>query len=67
MWFGKPSKSTGEELILLEIDKEDVTTHMKEEDHSHCPWQPLLYLSFSLLFTHSFCSLDYASIYSHEW
>jgi len=51
MWFGKPPKSTGEELILLEIDREDVTTHMEEEDHSHCPWQPLLCLSSSLLFT----------------
>jgi hypothetical protein len=59
-WFGKPPTFTGEELILLEIDREEITIHMEEEDHflsrlsllTHCctrqqgccPSQPLLCL-----------------------
>jgi hypothetical protein len=66
-WFDKPPTSTGEEPILLEIDREEITTHMEEEDHFHsqlsllthcctrqqgcCLWQLLLSLSVSSLYT----------------
>ena len=41
-WFGKTAYIHGRESILLEIDRESVTTHMEEEAHFTQTQLPLL-------------------------